>query len=98
MKHTKRVILLILVLLFSMSVFASVSPEIIGEATIRIQDPMGLRIKATIDCEKAYDEYTYEYGFLVTRKVFLTGNGYTCNDLTFDCDIYFDKGVAKGDE
>ena len=83
-------------LIFSLWTCAVTAPEIFSDAAIRTEEPLGLRVKAVISSEDASDKDTYEYGFLVTRKVFLSGNKLTSYDLTLECKAYFDKGVAKG--
>lgn len=83
-------------LLLSLCAFAVSSPEIFGDTSIRTEEPLGLRVKAVIDAETASHENTIEYGFLVSRKVLLLGNGLDNYDLAFGCGVRFDKGVAKG--
>ena len=97
MKSITRV-LFVLIALFLLSVcsLAATSPEIFDDTAIRTEDPLGLRVKAVINAQTASDANTIEYGFLVSRKVLLSGNGLTNDDLTLASRVTFDKGVAKG--
>ena len=97
MRIIKSLIIVIMIAVFMSVMACAVSPpEIFGDSDIKTSTPTGLRVKAFLDTQTAYDEATAEYGFLVTRKLFLTGNKLENEDLTFDCSVYFDKGVAKG--
>ena len=97
MKNIIRVLIALITALFlSVCAFAVSPPEISGDASIKTEDPLGLRVKAVIDTQTASHQNTLEYGFLVSRKVFLSGNGLTNHDLAFGCAVHYDKGVAKG--
>ncbi|MBO4949492.1 MAG: InlB B-repeat-containing protein [Clostridia bacterium] len=96
MKRLKYIVILFaLAMIFILGAVAG-APEIVGDAAVRAEKPIGLRVKASIDSQTASDNRTGEYGIIATRKVFLSGNRLTNYDLTLDCDIYFTKGVAKG--
>ena len=97
MKNIKQMLAaFVSVMLFSVTGFALKSPEIYGRIDIKTEDLPGLRTVAVVDTDIASHENTVEYGFLVSRKVFLSGNGLTNYDLTLDCKVSFSKGVAKG--
>ncbi|MBQ7399059.1 MAG: InlB B-repeat-containing protein [Clostridia bacterium] len=87
------------ILLFAFFCFAASAadaPEITGKPEVRAEQPVGLRVKTVIDADIAADENTTEYGLIVTRKIFLTARGLTCNDFTLDCGANYTKGVSKG--
>lgn len=94
-----RYIMLILpiVMLLCFTVFSSDVPEICGKTEIRAENPVGLRVVSVLDALTAYDENTVEYGFITTRKVFLTANGLESSDFTLDSPVSFVKGVSRGE-
>jgi len=96
MKFKHIIISLLVVLLISTVTFAVNPPEFSGESSIKAADPVGFRVKAEIDISLAMDENTTEYGFLITRKVFLSGNGLSNEDLKLDCNAFYTKGISKG--
>ena len=96
MKFKYIILSVIIMLALSIATLAVNPPEITGGVAIRAKEPMGLRVKAVIDSESALDESTLEYGFITTRKVFLSGNGISNEEFTLDCRAHYTKGVSKG--
>ena len=86
----------VLAILFSLSALANAAPEITGEGDLRVREPVGLRVKAEISADTAIADSTSEYGFLVTRKVFLTAKDMSEEIFSLDCDFPYTKGIAKG--
>ena len=86
----------VLAILFSLSALANAAPEITGEGDVRVREPVGLRVKAEISADTAIADSTSEYGFLVTRKVFLTAKDMSEEIFSLDCDFPYTKGIAKG--
>ncbi len=97
MKRLKNVLLfLVVAVAICQTAYAFVAPEITGKGAIKAKEPVGFRVKAVMNIGQATDENTTEYGFLVTRKVFLDGDRLSNNDLVLDCKVYYIKAVAKG--
>lgn len=87
---------LVVFMLLCFSTAASGVPEIVGDGDIRAREPVGLRVKAVIDNGTAISENTSEYGFIVTRKVFLDAKSLGCSDFSFDCGVPYTKGISMG--
>ena len=83
-------------ILFCFAVSASGAPVITGNAEIRTEEPVGLRVSAQIDAGVAKDEGTIEYGLIVTRKAFLDAKGISAEQFTLDSPVGYSKGVSKG--
>jgi len=95
MKNIKRLIFIIAfaVLLGTATVLAD-APEITG-TSVRVEAPIGIRVTAEI-ATPFEESAVQEYGFIVSRKVFLSGNGLSNTELVLGCDIYYDKGISYG--
>ena len=63
-------------------------PETYDEVSIRCDDPMGIRFKASFAASE--DDSITDYGWIVTRKSLLGDK-----DLTFDCGVKFAKGYGR---
>ncbi|MBE6680917.1 MAG: hypothetical protein E7600_01350 [Ruminococcaceae bacterium] len=97
MKRIKQTILLLVltILICTVTAFAQ-SPEITG-TSVRIEEPVGIRVIAEIGADFA-ESSVEEYGFLVARKVFLTKDGLENTDLTLDSGVRYTKGISYGFE
>lgn len=97
MKNIKRLIFVFaLTALLCASAVLAGSPEITG-TSVRVEAPVGIRVSAEIDTPFGTSDVE-EYGFIVSRKVFLSGNGLLNTELVLGCNIYYDKGISYGYE
>ena len=92
----KIVTMLCLLLCFSGVCFADSIPKIYGDAEVRTEEPLGIRVKAQIATATADNENTIEYGFIVSRKVFLDSKNLPAESLTHECPVQYTVGVSKG--
>ena len=70
----------------------SLKPESYDVASIRIQDPMGVRFKASVTALQK--ENATEYGFVIARKGALTDAGLEAAGLTLDANVKKTSGSA----
>lgn len=63
-------------------------PETYDEVSIRCDDPMGIRFKASFAASE--DDSITDYGWIVTRKSLLVDK-----ELTFDCGVKFVEGYGR---
>ncbi len=97
MKNIKRLIFVFaLTVLLCTAVVLADSPEITG-TSVRVEAPVGIRVSAVIDTPLA-ESAVQEYGFIVARKVFLSGNGLENRELVIGCSVYYNKGISYGYE
>ncbi len=92
----KYICLTVLALLFSLSVWATDAPVVTDENSIHAEAPLALRVKAEMSLEASRSSSTIEYGFLITRKKLLSSAGLENSSLVLDGDIYYVKGVSRG--
>lgn len=87
---------LVISILLCFAIDASDAPVITGNAGIRTDEPVGIRVSAEIASRVAKDKNTTEYGFIVTRKAFLKAKGIPAEHFTLDSPVGYSKGVSKG--
>ncbi len=89
-------LILIMTVLFCLTGFSqTVTPSLTDEISIRVAEPYGLRVVASIDKAQAYDENTTEFGFVATRLVLMQMYDVYVSDLAVDSAVPKKNGVSK---
>ena len=79
------------------NVSAADTPKFETENTfsLRLSGERGIRVKTGIDTQVANDDAATEFGFIVTRKVFLDSNNISVEDFSVDSDVKKVTNCAK---
>jgi len=99
MKKTHSLILAVTVLLtlFAFTCRAeTVTPTLTDEVSVRVAEPYGIRVVASLEKQQANDKNTTEYGFIATRLALLKMYGVHVTELCKDSPVPKKIGISKG--